>query len=32
MKQNENDTAYARSGRSSYTKMSDDSFDNSIAF
>ena len=30
-KQNENDTAYARSGRSSYTKMSDD-FENSIAF
>ena len=30
-KQNENDAAYARSGRSSYTKMSDD-FENSIAF
>jgi len=30
-KQNENDTAYKRSGRSSYKKMSDD-FENSIAF
>ena len=30
-KQNENDPAYKRSGRSSYKKMSDD-FDNSIAF
>ena len=30
-KQNENDPAYVRSGRSSYKKMSDD-FENSIAF
>ena len=30
-KQNEKDPAYFRSGRSGYTKMSDD-FDNSIAF
>ena len=30
-KQNEKDPAYSRSGRSGYTKMSDD-FDNSIAF
>ena len=30
-RQNENDSAYSRSGRSSYTKMSDD-FENSIAF
>ena len=30
-KQNENDPAYTRSGRSSYKKMSDD-FENSIAF
>ena len=29
--QNEKDLAYARSGRSNYTKMSDD-FENSIAF
>ncbi len=30
-KQNENDPAYSRSGRSGYNKMSDD-FDNSVAF